>query len=376
MPGSDPATGLVMQFGTSRFLQAHADLFLHEAREAGQAVPPIVVVQTTGAAEREARLAGLSAPAGFPVIVRGLEGGNPIERRISCKSVTRGLSAGRDWATVTELFLQARFVISNTADAGYAVAAGEGAEGLEGKAPLASFPGKLAQLLYARWHAGGAPLTCLPCELVSRNGQVLKKLVRGIAVAAGAPADFLSWLDAQVLFANTLVDRIVSEPIEPAGAVAEPYALWAIEKAPGLALPCEHPSIVLVDDLEPYERLKLHILNLGHTFLAEAWRNEGRAEQETVKSMLADPGVRAQLDRLYENEVVPGFAARGMELEARGYVQTTMDRFLNPYLNHRVADIAGDHALKVRRRIAGFIEWAGTSAPILESIVARHGVAA
>ncbi|RWE25875.1 MAG: mannitol dehydrogenase family protein, partial [Mesorhizobium sp.] len=85
MPGSDPATGLVMQFGTSRFLQAHADLFLHEAREAGQAVPPIVVVQTTGAAEREARLAGLSAPAGFPVIVRGLEGGNPIERRISCK---------------------------------------------------------------------------------------------------------------------------------------------------------------------------------------------------------------------------------------------------------------------------------------------------
>ena len=57
--------------------------------------------------------------------------------------------------------------------------------------------------------------------------------------------------------------------------------------------------IVLADDLEPYERLKLHILNLGHTFLAEIWQREGRPEGETVREILADPGVRARLDALY-----------------------------------------------------------------------------
>ena len=77
------------------------------------------------------------------------------------------------------------------------------------------------------------------------------------------------WLSDTVVWGNTLVDRIVSEPLEPAGAIAEPYALWAIEKQPGLKLPCSHPCVLLVDDLTPYEKLKLHILNLGHTVLAD-----------------------------------------------------------------------------------------------------------
>jgi len=70
-----------------------------------------------------------------------------------------------------------------------------------------------------------------------------------------------------VIFADTLVDRIVSEPIEPIGAVAEPYALWAIRNG-GFGEPVRHPAVRMVDDLAPFERLKLHILNLGHTVLA------------------------------------------------------------------------------------------------------------
>ncbi len=64
---------------------------------------------------------------------------------------------------------------------------------------------------------------------------------------------------------NSLVDRIVSEPILPVGAIAEPYALWAIERQPGMVLPCEHDDIVVTDELAHYERLKLLMLNLGHT---------------------------------------------------------------------------------------------------------------
>jgi tagaturonate reductase len=335
-------------------------------------VAPVVIVQTSGAAERAGRLRAFSDPAGFPVVIRGIAEGAPVERRVTVTSVMRGLSTAHDWAEVVRLFAgEADIVLSNTGEAGYAVTAGEAKAGLGVDAPLPSFPGKLAQLLLARFRQGGRPLTVLPTELVNRNGPVLKAIVRALAAEAGAEAAFLAWLDDGVVFANTLVDRIVSEPIEPAGAVAEPYALWAIERAPGLTLPCTHPAIVLTDDLEPYERLKLHILNLGHTVLAEIWQREGRPGGETVRGILADPRIRARLDAVYRDEVLPGFAARGMEAEARAYVDTTLGRFLNPYLDHRIADIAGNHALKVERRPAAFLAGAGTPAPVLSAIVGR-----
>ncbi|MGF9564230.1 mannitol dehydrogenase family protein [Neorhizobium sp. JUb45] len=363
-------TGIILQFGTSRFLQAHADFFLHEAKQAGQHVLPVVIVQTSGSAERAGRLAAFTDPAGFPVIIRGLEDGHAVERTVAVKSVERGLSVAGNWAEVVNLFCeQAEFILSNTGDSGYDISAEATGTELDVLSPRPSFPGKLAQLLHARFGRTAKPIIILPCELINGNGPVLKGIIRDLVQKSGADAAFLAWLEEKVVFANTLVDRIVSEPIEPVGAVAEPYALWAIERSPGLNLPCTHPSIVLTDKLEPFERLKLHILNLGHTTLADIWLKEGRPKGETVKAILADPAVRARLDAVYRDEVVPGFAARGMGEEAKAYVETTMGRFLNPYLEHRIADIAGNHELKIERRIKAFLDWAGTPAPTLEAIV-------
>jgi tagaturonate reductase len=362
---------VILQFGTSRFLQAHADLFLHEAREAGQDVPNVVVVQTSGDASRAGRLAAFADPNGYPVIIRGLEEGQPVDRTVTVKSVERGLSTARDWAEIVALFVErTEFVLSNTADAGYDVDMSEAANGLGVDEPLTSFPAKLAQLLHARYLAGGRPLTILPCELVNRNGPVLKGLVRTFAAEAGADPDFAEWLD-KIVFANTLVDRIVSQTLEPVGAVAEPYALWAIENQPGLTLPCRHPAIMVAEDIEPFERLKLHILNLGHTVLADIWLTEGRPKDETVRAILTDPSVHSRIEAIYRDEVVPGFAAKGMESQARDYVETTLARFLNPYLEHRLSDIAGNHALKIERRLAAFLDWCGRPAPTLQAIIAQ-----
>ena len=126
-----------------------------------------------------------------------------------------------------------------------------------------SFPAKLLALLWARWKAGGAPLDVFPCELISRNGEILRDIVIDLGQEISLPERFLDWLRGHVLWANTLVDRIVSEAIEPVGAVAEPYALWAIERQPGLVPLCRHASVVMVDDLELFERLKLNILKSG-----------------------------------------------------------------------------------------------------------------
>ena len=308
-------SGLIIQFGTSRFLQAHVDLFVHEARQAGQMAGPITVVQTSGAADRVGRVAAFGQP--YDVIIRGIQDGRPVDYTITVTSIDRGLSTGRDWDLLKVLVAEeAEFVVSNTGDNGYDMLEADRSPALlEGGVP-ASFPAKLAALLWQRWRGTGRELTVLPCELVPRNGRVLRDLVLDLARDAAAPSDFTDWLGSRVIWADTLVDRIVSQPLDPIGAVAEPYALWAIERRPGLTVPCEHPAIVLTDDLEPFERLKLHILNLGHTVLADLWQQQRRAPDETVRSLLDDDSVRRWLEDVYRREVVPGFARRGMRSEA------------------------------------------------------------
>ncbi|MFC3124432.1 mannitol dehydrogenase family protein [Pseudoroseomonas globiformis] len=369
-------SGRIIQFGTSRFLQAHVALFVHEARASGQDAGPIAVVQVSGSPARASRVAAFGRSEGYPVIIQGLENGQKVDRHVTVTSIDRGLSAVSDWAALTALFVgDAAFVVSNTGDAGYEIADVDRAPALlDGRVP-ASFPGKLTALLHSRWQDNAKPLTVLPCELVNRNGQVLQAAVLELASLALAPEGFIDWLRRDVIWPDTLVDRIVSEPLDPIGAVAEPYAIWVIERRPGLTLPCAHPSIVMADDLEPFERLKLHILNLGHTVLAELWRQSGRPGGETVREILADPTIRARLDAVYAQEVLPGFAMHGMGTQAERYVNDTLGRFLNPFLAHRVADIAQNHAVKVERRIAAFLAWLGDArhpTPVLDEIVARH----
>lgn len=368
-------TGRIIQFGTSRFLQAHVDLFVHEARQSGQEAGPITVVQTSGDAARAGRVAAFGRPEGYPVLIRGIEDGRPVERSVTVTSIDQGLSAGTDWEELERLFAgEAAYVVSNTGDMGYAVAEADRGPALLDGVP-ASFPGKLTRLLHARWRAGGRPITILPCELVNRNGQVLQALVLELAAQAALPEGFRDWLHEGVAWTDTLVDRIVSEALEPVGAVAEPYAIWVIERRPGLVPPCTHPAIVLAEELEPHERLKLHILNLGHTVLADLWLRESQRADETVREILADTAVADRLGRIYREEVLPGFARKGMGAQAAAYAATTLDRFRNPFLNHRIADIAQNHATKVERRIGAFLHWLGEArgaTPMLDAVLARQ----
>lgn len=355
----------ILQFGTSRFLQAHADLFVSEALDQGQAIGPITIVQTSGDPARATRVGALAAPEGFPVIIRGIEENLPVEREVRVRSVRRALSTATDWYEVSRVFVEeAEVVLSNTGDKGYALAEQDGLQGVP-----KSFPMKLLALLLARYRQGGRPLTILPCELISRNGDVLKAIVLQLAAEHAPDSGVKAWLSTGVIWANSLVDRIVSEPIEPAGAIAEPYALWAIEQQAGLVVPCRHPAILVVPDLTPYEKLKLHILNLGHTLLAERWLKGGRASDETVRDILEDGAISDYLLGIYANEVIPGFESHGLGAEARAYVETTLARFRNPYLKHRLSDIAGNHAEKIQRRFVGFMDWCpGIDMPELKRI--------
>lgn len=358
----------ILQFGTSRFLQAHADLFVSEALARGEALGPVAVVETTGSPASVARVAAFAAGQGYPVRIRGLRDGATVDETVTGRAIGLGLSAARDWQTVRRIAIhEADVILSNTGDRGFDLNPADDAGILTDPQRVpASFPAKLLALLHARFVISpGRPLSLFPCELIVGNGDRLKAILTGLAASWGTPPAFADWLAGHCRFANSLVDRIVSEPIEPAGAVAEPYALWAIAAQDGLVLPCRHPAIVVTGDLDRYERLKLFLLNLGHTVLAAAWQDGARPAGMTVFQAMNDDSLRAGVEAVWQDEVLPVFAARGEGEAAAAYLATVRERFLNPFLVHRLADIAQNRAEKVRRRIVPLLAEAADLCPDL-----------
>lgn len=374
----------ILQFGTSRFLQAHVDLFVSEALAgapgAGDALGGITVVQTTDRPDGAARIAALAAGGGYPVRIRGLAGGERIDRTVTCTAVREAWQAGAQWPALRAAVAgEVQVIVSNTADKGYLLDDRDGPVALVDGSPAPhSFPAKLLVLLVGRWQAApAAPLTLLPCELVENNGDVLRDVVTGLARQWDLPEAFIEWQRTFCVWGNSLVDRIVSEAIEPVGAVAEPYAVWVIERQDRLVLPCRHPSILLTNDLGFYERLKLFLLNAGHTWLADRWLTDGSAPGLTVREAMADPTLRAGLEALWADEILPVFGALSpaARVQAEAYLVDVRERFENPFLDHRIADIAQNHAQKKQRRFGPIVALAAEHAPQLAQPVLKAALA-
>ena len=175
-----------------------------------------------------------------------------------------------------------KIAVSNVGDRGYELDENDGRFDYRSNLAPASFPSKLLALLLARYNDGARPLLFLPCELRPSNGRAQGGIVRNLAEETHPPFVFRKWLQDHVVFADTLVDRIVSEQLEPIGAIAEPCAMG--DSPIGLR------RIAPFDCYGRRERLKLHTLNLGHTVLAEEWLRR-RGTGETVRQMLGDPVV-------------------------------------------------------------------------------------
>jgi tagaturonate reductase len=126
-----------------------------------------------------------------------------------------------------------------------------------------------------------------------------------------------------------------------------------------MRLPCTHEAIEVTNDLASHERLKLFVLNLGHTCLADAWlRQDSPAAGFTVLDAMRDDAMRREIEQIWAEEVMPVFDALDMGERARRYVGTVRERFGNPFLKHALADIAAHHAEKKKRRIGALLELA------------------
>lgn len=339
----------ILQFGSGKFLRGFVDYFVHQANQEGQAVGRIVVAQSTG--DRRAEL--LNEQRGrYHVVVRGLSGGKQVDYVDEVSSISRGLVISRQWDAVREVARspQLKYLVCNTAEAGYALDAADTAE----LSPPRSFPARLLRVLEERFRAGQPGLTILPCELFENNADLLRGLVVKLATEWGLSADFRRWVEESCSWHNALVDRIVTQDEQKhPGAendalvtVAEPFALWAVEDRDGKGGLFKHPAIVRAPDVKPYFLRKVRILNAAHTAMASKAAPRGI---RTVLEAMRDPEISSWLEAMLFEEIVPTLVGRVDEPEA--FARQTLERFRNPFLEHKIKDILVYHAEKVKIRL-------------------------
>ncbi len=346
-PASNELT--ILQFGTGKFLRCFADLFVHELNEMDRPAGRVVVIQSTGTARATALN---DQRRRYRVAIRGLEGGKRVDRTVEVRSVGLALAAATDWDRVLELAESPtlRTVISNTTEAGYSLHPDDHPD----DRPPRSFPAKLLAVLRDRFRAGLPPLTILPCELLEENGTRLVGLLLEQSERWGLSSDFGQWVRAGCFRSNTLVDRIVAAPApdDPLAeddalfAVAEPYALWLLDRPAAAGPFSPHPAVRVVRDLQPFHLRKVRILNGAHTALVAKARPLGLA---TVRQAVEDEQVRPWLESLLFEEIVPTLEGRTEEPEQ--FARDVLERFANPFLEHRLDDIALHHDVKLQTRL-------------------------
>jgi fructuronate reductase len=222
--------------------------------------------------------------------------------------------------------------------------------------------GALVAGLDARRHAGAPPPTVLSCDNLPSNGTTLRDLA--LAFAALRDDALAGWIDAEVAFPCTMVDRIVpaTTPAEvekisarlrlrdEAPVVCEAFRQWVIEdRFTGPRPTWERVGAELVADVAPYEEMKLRLLNGSHSALAYLGFLAGF---EHVFEVMREAAFVAFLRRMMAEEVAPTLS---VPADLAAYQRTLLERFANPALAHRTAQIAMDGSQKLPQRLLGTV---------------------
>ncbi|WP_324651955.1 mannitol dehydrogenase family protein [Georgenia sp. H159] len=221
-------------------------------------------------------------------------------------------------------------------------------------APVRTVPGKIVAGLIARQAADGGPITVLPCDNLPGNGEVVSRVVRDLAGAVDE--GLLPWIEENVDFASSMVDRITpavgpeaAELVErelgvqdESPVATEPFSEWVIAGTFPAGRPrWETAGVTLVEDVEPYERRKLLLLNGAHSLMAYAGPILGH---ETVDEAFADEQVRAWVERLWDD------AEASLDVPAEdvaAYREALRERFANPRMRDILGRIAADGSQKL-----------------------------
>ena len=348
----------ILHLGVGAFHRAHQAVYTEDAIEADGGDWGIV-----GVSMRSPTVAqNLTGQDGLYTVEH--RDADPDYRVIGC--LRRALTLPLDpEAVISALAERATHLVTLTVtEKGYCL----GADGLDWSHPdivhdLAepnkprSAPGVLAAGLARRHKAGGIPLTVISCDNISDNGARLGASVA--ALAERSDPVLARWIAQSVAFPETMVDSIVPASdtaslmraeaalglADHAAVQRERFGQWVIEdKFAGPRPAWDKVGVEIVAAVQPYRRLKLHVLNATHSALAYLGLARGH---EFVRQAIADRDLAVFLDKLIAEEVTPALAG----LPVAAYWTSTRARFTNPAVDHRLDQIAQDGPFKLAQRV-------------------------
>ncbi|QDG74909.1 mannitol dehydrogenase family protein [Labrenzia sp. PHM005] len=231
---------------------------------------------------------------------------------------------------------------------------------LENPSAPKSAIGLLVEGLYRRKEAGLPGLTVLSCDNLPSNGKLCRTAV--LEFAGHRDPDLKTWIADTCRFPCSMVDRITPAMTEdsfnklevtlgapdPNGILCEPFRQWVIEDNFAGAKPhWDLAGASFVDDVEPFEDIKLRMLNGSHSFLAYLGALAGK---ETIADCMADPVFKSAAHKLMMSEQAPSLTIpAGFDIE--DYAGMLIDRYSNRALHHKTTQIAADGSQKLPQRI-------------------------
>ncbi|MBM7353965.1 mannitol dehydrogenase family protein [Lelliottia amnigena] len=303
----------------------------------------------------------------FTVLEKGADGNQPIV----IGAVHECLNAKLDsLAAIIEKFCEPQVAIVSLTitEKGYCIDPATGKldtqnapilHDLENPTEPHSAPGILVEALHRRRERGLTPFTVLSCDNIPDNGHVVKNAVLGMAKKRSP--ELAKWIETHVSFPGTMVDRIVPAATEvslaeitqalgvedPCAISCEPFIQWVIEDNFVAGRPeWEIAGVQMVQDVLPWEQMKLRMLNGSHSFLAYLGYLAGFAH---VSDCMRDDAFREAARRLMLDEQAPTLRITDVDLTA--YADSLIDRFANPALQHRTWQIAMDGSQKLPQRM-------------------------
>ncbi|GAB2672128.1 mannitol dehydrogenase family protein [Thalassiella azotivora] len=226
------------------------------------------------------------------------------------------------------------------------------------RSPVTTAPGRLVAGFLARRAAGAGPLAVVPCDNLMHNGPVAARVVGDLA--ALVDPTLAAWVEANVSFVTTVVDRITPRTTDDdvdtvtAGTgrhdavpvVTEPFSEWVLAGSFPAGRPrWEDAGATFTDDVTAYEQRKLWLLNGAHSLLAYAGPGRGHT---TVADAVQDPVCRRWVEQWWD-EACPHLPHPDAELAA--YRAALLDRFANPRIRHLLGQVAADGSQKLPVRI-------------------------
>jgi fructuronate reductase len=218
---------------------------------------------------------------------------------------------------------------------------------------------RLAVALETRRRVNGQPIAVVSCDNMPSNGALLKVAMTDLFASFGAEST--DWLNTQVSFVSTSIDRITPKTtdadialVEAATGwadkcpvVTEPFSDWVLEGEFPLGRPdWQIAGAKFVDHIEPFENRKLWLLNGAHSLLAYAGQLRGH---QTVAEAIADPICFGWVKDFWA-EAMNHLPAKDLDLAT--YQSALLSRFSNGKIAHRLAQIAIDGSTKLRVRVA------------------------